>query len=175
MALMPAFAVICGLLVAAGAAKLRSPRAARDAVALVGIGVPTGVIRGLGGAELAVGVSAVVRPSVVTAGLVACAYAAFGGFVARLMRTASRPVDCGCFGDAQTGAGSVHVVLNAAACLVGVAAALAPPPGITWIATRPPLIGVPLAVGTLTAAGAAYLAFTVFPSAWRAYGAGVGR
>jgi hypothetical protein len=175
MALMPAFAVISGLLVVAGAAKLRSPRAARDAVALLGIGVPSSVIRGLGGAELAIGVSALVWPSAVTAGLVAVAYAAFCGFVARLMRAASRPVDCGCFGDAQTGAGPVHVVLNAVACLVGAAAFLRPPPGITWIATRPPLIGVPLAIGTLTVACAAYLAFTVFPSAWRAYGAGVGR
>jgi hypothetical protein len=38
--------------------------------------------------------------------------------------------------------------------------------------TQPPLISVPLIVGTAGAGLAAYLSYTVVPRAWRAYGSG---
>jgi hypothetical protein len=172
MALTPAFAVICGLLVVAGAAKLRAPGPAQASLGVIGIRVPAAAVRASGMGELAIGLTAAVWPGPATGGLVALAYGTFCGFVILVLRAAGRPTGCGCFGDADAGAGPTHAVLNGAAGVVGVAAALSPPPGVTWMATRPLEIAVPLVVGTIGAAFAAYLAFAWFPSAWRAYGSG---
>jgi hypothetical protein len=169
MALMPFFDVACALLVVAGVAKLRSPAATRESLAVVGVRLPALAVRALGAAELALGSIAAARPAPVTAGLVALAYGVFAAFVVRLLRLRDRPTGCGCFGDADAGAGATHVTLNIIACVVGVAAAIAPPPGLTWLSGQRPLVVLPLTLGTATAAAAAYLTFTDFPRAWRAY------
>jgi hypothetical protein len=165
--LFPLFAVVCALLVGAGALKLRSPSAARAA----GLWVPSVAVRVLGAAEVAIGVGGAARPSTLTALPVALAYGAFAAFVLVLMRSGGT-ADCGCFGANGTEVGLVHAVLNAAACGLAFAAAFAPPPGIPWILTREPLIAAPLTLGMVAAAAAAYLAFTEFPTAWRSYGTG---
>lgn len=175
MALSPVFVVVCALLVVAGAAKLRSPQRASGTLRPLGIGVPALVVRALGMLEVALGVAGLVSPTVVIAALVAVAYGIFCAFVVLLLRTAGGPTDCGCFGDADVDAGRTHVVLNGVACAIGVIAALSPPPGVGWILAHRPLIAVPLALGTLAAAFAAYVAFTTFPVAWRAYRGGAAR
>jgi len=166
---MPLFFVACTLLVVAGVAKLRAPVATRESLAIVGIRVPATAMRAVGLAEVALGVTAAASPTAVTAGLVALAYALFAAFVVRLLRVRDRPAGCGCFGDADAGAGATHVALNAAACLIAAAAAVAPPRGIAWLAGADALVALPLALGTAAAAAAAYLTFTEFPRAWRAY------
>lgn len=167
--LLPLFICACALLAVAGLAKLWSPDSARGALELLGIPVPPAAVRALGGAELALGVFAAVRPGPLTAGLVACAYGAFLVTTLRLLAV-DDSADCGCFGAASTTAGRSHAVACATACAAAVLAAVYPPPGVAWIATREPLVAVTLVIGTATAAFAAYSVFTLFAGAWRAYG-----
>ncbi len=170
-ALVPAFTVACALLVLAGVSKLRSPLAARQALRVLGVGVPAVAIRVLGAGELGWGVLAVLRPGPVPAAGVAVAY---GGFclVALLLLRAGPSVDCGCFGQASSVSSWAHVVLNAVACGLAVAVALIRPPGLLWLHTRAPLVAVTIVIGMAGAAFAAYAVFTLFPPAWRAYGSG---
>jgi uncharacterized protein YjeT (DUF2065 family) len=170
--LVPVFLVVCALLVVAGIGKLFKPRATRESLALAGLHLPSLLVRCLGVGELAIGITAAIRPSAVTGALVALAYGAFCAFLVALRRTAGSHADCGCFGEADADAGNVHLLLNIIACLAGVLAAVAPPHGVGWALTRPALIAAPLLIGTTAAVLAAYLAFTVFPAAWRAYGSG---
>jgi Methylamine utilisation protein MauE len=169
--LLPWFGVACALLVVAGAAKLRSPAGARGALRAVGLTVPNAAVRTLGGVEIAIGAWAVLRPAALTGALVAALYGGFTAFVVAAMR-ARDSAPCGCFGAAETELGPVHAALNAVACAVGVAVAIAPPHGIGWMVGQSPLIAAALALGVAGAAYAAYLAFTAFPDAWRAYGEG---
>lgn len=171
MALMPAFTVICALLVLAGVAKVRSPGPAAASLALAGTRVPVAAVRALGVVEIAIGAGAAARPSALTTGAVAFAYGLFAVFIARLRRRGDG-VDCGCFGVEGSGATGVHVALNVAACVVAVAAGLAPPPGAASILTRTPVVVIPVVCGTAAAVLAAYAAFTLLPDAWRAYGSG---
>jgi hypothetical protein len=165
--------VACALLIAAGVAKLRAPRPAREALELIGLPVPSLAVRILGGAEVVLGGFAAIRPGAVSGGLVALAYAAFAVTASLLLR-ADRGADCGCFGRASSPASAAHVALNAGACGVAIAAALVGPPGLQWIATRAPLVAVTLVIALAGAAFAAYAAFTLFAPAWRAYGSGSG-
>jgi hypothetical protein len=167
MGLFPEFMVACTLLVAAGLGKLRSPAGVQDALSGARVRVPRAAVRALGAAEVALGAGASVRPSPLMAGLVALSYGAFCAFV--LLR---RPARCGCFGAAAAGGELVHALLNVAACAVAVVAAVIPPPGVGWIFGQEPLIAAPLVLGIAAATLAAYLTFTVFPVAWRAYGVG---
>lgn len=165
-ALFPGFVVVCALLVVAGAAKLRTPSAARDALRDAGLQPAAAAVRLLGATEVVIGAWAAVRPGVLAATLVAVNYGAFGAFL-----LVARPARCGCFGAGGTDASPAHVILNGLACLVAVAAAVAPPPAIASVLSWPPLIAAPLALGLVAAVVAAYLLFTAFPAAWRAYGA----
>jgi Methylamine utilisation protein MauE len=167
MGLFPVFVAVCMLLVAAGLAKLRSPVGVRDALSGARVQVPRVAVRALGAAEVALGAGASLRPSPLTAGLVALSYGAFCAFV--LLRG---PARCGCFGAAEADGGLVHALLNAAACAVAVVAAVVPPPGVGWIFGQKSLIAAPLVLGIAAATLAGYLMFTVFPVAWRAYGVG---
>jgi hypothetical protein len=169
--LLPFFGVACGLLVAAGAAKMRSPSSARGALSAAGLQVGGPAIRALGAAEIAVGSVAAVRPTALTGAMVAALYGAFTVFVFASVR-GDTAAPCGCFGAAETEVGPVHGALNAAACAVGIAAAIAPPRGIGWVLGREPLTATALALGMVAALCATYLAYTALPSAWRAYGAG---
>jgi uncharacterized protein YjeT (DUF2065 family) len=172
MALLPGFVVACALLVVAGLSKMRSPAGAQAALSLVRVSVPSAVIRAFGVGEVAVGVIAAVRPGALTGVLVAVTYGVFSGFVVVLLRSRTRPAGCGCFGDADSGAGAVHLALNVGACAVAVLAAVSPPGGIGWMLSRPPLTAVSLILGCAATALAAYLAYTAFPGAWRAYTSG---
>jgi hypothetical protein len=155
--------------VVAGAGKLASPDGAHAALEAAGIRVPSGAVRVLGAAELAVGLVAICTPGTLTALLVALAYVGFAAFTVRLLRVAGGRVDCGCFGVSGSEVGKLHVALDVAAAAVAAVACLAPPPGAGWIAARSPGIAIPLAIGTLGAVYAAYLAFTQLGAAWRSY------
>jgi len=165
---MPAFDVACALLVVAGALKLWAPASTRQSLALAGVRVSSSAVRLLGLAEIVLGAVAALRPGALTAGLVALAYGGFLAFTIRLRRVAP-DADCGCFGGAEAAVGPIHIALNALACAIALGAALAPPPALSWIGHRSPLLAVSIAVGTAGAAYAAYVAFTLVPSAWKAY------
>lgn len=169
IALMPVFATGCVLLAVAGLAKLRAPASTRASLELIGISVPAACIRVLGAAELGLGGLAAVEPAPVTAGLLASAYGAFLLTSLRLL-TVDASADCGCFGATSSPASRSHVVLCAIACAAGTIAVVFPPPGVSWIATRAPLVAVTLVLGVTAAAFAAFAVFTLFAPAWRAYG-----
>lgn len=169
VALVPVFLVACALLAVSGFAKLGAPASARASLQLTGVRVPLLAVRALGAGEVALGVFAAIRPGPLTAGLVAGAYGAFLITTVRLLAVEGG-ADCGCFGTASAVASRSHAVLNFVACACAIVAAVFPPPGVGWIASRSPLVGVTLVVGTATAACAAYAVFTLFAPAWRAYG-----
>lgn len=168
MGLTPVFLVACALLILSGIQKLRAPRRAADSLRRVGAPASLLGVRILAIAEVAIGVAAALRPSGLTAGLVALTYAAFFGFLVLDRRTGA-PADCGCFGDVEAPAGRLHLALDAAACGAAVLAALSPPPGVGWLLARPALEALALTSGIAAAALAAYLAFTAVPAAWGAY------
>ncbi|MGN6169798.1 MAG: MauE/DoxX family redox-associated membrane protein [Solirubrobacteraceae bacterium] len=168
VALVPVFLVACVLLAVSGFSKLSSPASARASLQLIGVQVPLAVVRALGAGEVALGVCAAIRPGPLTAGLVAGAYGVFLVTTLRLLAVEGG-ADCGCFGTASAVASRSHAVLNFVACASAAVAAAFPPPGVTWIVSRPPLVAVTLVVGTATAAFAAYGVFTLFAPAWRAY------
>lgn len=166
---MPVFATACALLAVAGVAKLRAPASTRASLQLIGMPVPVAAIAVLGAAEVGLGAVAAVRPSPLTAGLVAGAYGAFLLTSLRLL-SLDASADCGCFGAASSPVSRSHVTLCAVACVAGTIAAVFPPPGLAWIATRAPLVASTLVLGLAAAVFAAYAVFTLFAPAWRAYG-----
>jgi uncharacterized protein YjeT (DUF2065 family) len=169
VALFPVFLATCALLIVAGILKLRAPESARATLQLIGLPVPLAAVRALGAAEVALGVFAAIRPSPLAAGLVAAAYGAFLLTTLRLLGVEGG-ADCGCFGGAGTVASPSHAVLNLVACAAAAVAVAFPPPGVSWIVSRSPLVAVTLVLGTATAVFAAYAVFTLFAPAWRSYG-----
>jgi hypothetical protein len=169
LALMPAFDVVCALLVLAGLLKLARPSGAARSLEQAGAIVSRAVVQGLGLVEVAIGAAAAAHPGPLTAGLVALAYAGFAAFTLRLWRFAGE-ANCGCFGGSKASVGPIHFGLNVCGCALAALAAISPPPGLAWIAQRTPLIAVPLVIGSFAAGYAAYLAFTVLPVAWSTYG-----
>jgi hypothetical protein len=170
-AVLPPFVVACALLAVAGAFKLTTPEAARGALAQLGVPAPRFAVRVLGASEFALGVIAAWHPGAPTAALVAGAYAAFCLTTVRLLAIEGG-ADCGCFGAASPVASRAHAATCAAACGAAVLAALFPPPAVSWIVTRAPLVAITVTLGTITATFAAYAVFTLFTPAWRAYGSG---
>ena len=162
------------MLVVAGLGKLRSPSAVRESLRLLGLKVPSGVVRLLGTGEVCLGVGAAIWPGAMTDGAVAILYAGFAAFVLFLLRSSAERANCGCFGDANHRLGAPHAALNLVAGCLATAAAVVHPPGIAWMLGRSPLVAVSLCVGTAAAALAAYLAISAVPDSWRAYASGAG-
>jgi len=170
MTLAPLFAIVSGLLVVSGAAKLRAPRAAESALAAMSLPGAGPLVRVAGACELALGVFALVLPGRTAAVLVAAACLGFAVFVAGLLRSdEGRSSGCGCFGADESEVGAIHLVLNLVAFAIAAAAVLAPPRSVGSIVAHRPGIGIPLAIGAAGAVYAAYLAYTAFPRAWGAY------
>lgn len=170
LTLSPAFATVAALLVLAGAAKVRRPGPAADALAtllarpLAGLG---GAMRVLGAGEIALGLACLLAPGPLLAALMAGVYVVFAGVVLRLRRLSA---SCGCFGEDGPPAGALHVGLNLAAAGVAGAAAVAGPAALPALVDRP---AGEAAVALLAVAGAVYAgwaAFTLVPRVWNAWG-----
>lgn len=120
------------LLVLAGTAKLRWPAGTVAALAEARLPAASWLVRLLGALEVASGAGVLVAGGTVPAAATTALYVAFAVFVLRRRRTAG--ASCGCFGEARTPVGGVHVVVNVVAA---VAAA-----GATVTAARPPLVAL---------------------------------
>jgi hypothetical protein len=116
--------VAAGLLVVAGAGKLPVPDAAM--ATLHRLRLPSGRVaaRVLGIGEVALGLAVIALGGRGSAGALAVAYAALLVVAAR---ERSRQQDCGCFGTAALPVGRLHLGIDAAAALAGVAGLLVPP------------------------------------------------
>jgi hypothetical protein len=113
----PEFApVVAGalFLVVAGAGKVRRPAGAAGALTSVGIRVGRPVIRAMGAAEVALGVTALAVGGVVPTLLVGLSYIGFTGFVVVALRTGGALSSCGCLGRPDTPPTITHAVVTAA-------------------------------------------------------------
>ncbi|MHB1140009.1 MAG: MauE/DoxX family redox-associated membrane protein, partial [Microthrixaceae bacterium] len=129
-----AFWVVCLVLVAAGASKLSEPTPL--ATALRGLGLPgtasgpraVALARGIGAAELILGVGGLAIGGALLAVLVAAAYLSFSVVV--VLAIVRRLPSCGCFGSRSGAPSPVHAALNAVSAVVALAAAWTAPPAV---------------------------------------------
>jgi hypothetical protein len=165
-------AVAAIVLAVAGVAKLRSPRAAAQALAGAGFAVRPGpaAMRAIAGGEIALAAGVLLAPGRATSALLAATYASLA-LVASALARAGTP--CGCFGaEDGTPVSRAHVWLSAAIAVVAAAGVAWPPHGLAWLLSRSPATSATLALGIAGAAYALVLAYTELPAAWRAWGAG---
>lgn len=146
------------LLAVAGVAKTREPLSLTRALRSAGVPVRAPLlarwVRVLAAVEAIIGAAAVVRPSLVTAALVALSYAGFTAFVLRALASGSPLASCGCFGKADTPPTTGHAVVTA--LLAGCAGLVATQP----IQAVP---GVALVAVTAVLAYLLYVALAVLP------------
>ena len=161
MELIGPYLAACALLALAGAAKAWNPGdTARAVVTTVTLPLATTrrLIRVGAGAEAALGVAGLVYPSPWTAGLVACSYLGFAGFVSFVLVRGGPLASCGCFGRPDTPATRLHVVVDLA--LAGSAAAVAASVQGQWLTSllaQQPWGGVPLVLASGACAWLSYL------------------
>jgi uncharacterized membrane protein YphA (DoxX/SURF4 family) len=166
--LAPLVSVPAAVLVVAGVAKLRSPRAASGA--LTAAGLPAGSVpaRAVGAVEALTGAAVLAEPSRPSLALAAALYAALAWFAARLLRSSAEVASCGCFG-ADAPPSRLHAVFDAGAAVLLAAAAISPPPGLAVLAGRAPLAGAGLVVACAAAAYAVTLVLAHLPQTFAAY------
>ncbi|HET6866234.1 MAG TPA: MauE/DoxX family redox-associated membrane protein [Solirubrobacteraceae bacterium] len=160
-ALAPPFLVASLVLCVAGAFKLRSPRTAASA-----LGIPERLVRALSVGEIILGAACALHPTRALALALALVYQLFAGVAVVLKR---RRVACGCFGDNDIPVSPAHVIASELLGAVAVAAAIASPRGLSWVADQPPAASVVLALGVAGAVYATVLVFTGLPRAWTAW------
>lgn len=141
-----------GLLVVAGAQKVRDPLPLVRAGRSTGLPLPAHLVRAVAGLEVAVGVAALVDGSRWTSLLVAGSYALFTAFVVAARARGGVLASCGCFGKADVPPTRTHAVVTGAVAL----GALTGAPGAL------PLTAAAL-VTTAAVAVTAYLVLAVLP------------
>jgi hypothetical protein len=153
--LIGVYFVACGLLVAAGAAKVFRPAdTARAIVLLVPDWVPLSgslrvtrsAVRVVALAEAALGAVALLFPRPLTAALVAASYALFVCVVAYALHRGGALATCGCFGRPDTPATRVHVAVNVVLFAAAALVALRPPDvsSLFGLLGHQPWVGLPL-------------------------------
>lgn len=167
--MLPAMSALAGpvfafaaLLAFAGVQKLAWPRS--TATALRAAGLPSSDLAGrvLGLTEIVVAAVALAFGSPITAGLLFLLYGAFTLFSWRLA-AGSDAASCGCFGQTEAPATSLHVALNAIAALVCGAAVIWPTGGLTDVLADQPIAGLPFLGLTAVAAWLWYVMLEVVP------------
>ncbi len=152
--------VFAALLALAGVRKVTDPSA--TGAALQGARLPSDhrLVRLLGAGEIVVAALMLARGGTVVAALVAVAYAAFAAFAFRQSR---RGAGCGCFGEANAPATSLHVGINVAGALLAAVAALQPGPSLTTFLSTDAVVAVVAVILLATATAALRLALTALP------------
>ena len=157
------YAAAAVLLAVGGVMKWRRPGPTANALGAVGLPASVWFVRTFGTIEVVVAVGALTSGQPVFALLVGVSYLAFAAFVLLALARGGAISSCGCFGEPDTPATSVHVVLDVAAAAV--AFAVAAGGGSDWRAFLgdQPLAGAPFIVLTATCTYLGYLALTVLP------------
>ena len=154
--------VVAALVLAvAGVAKLRSPRAAADAIKL-----PVALVRAFAAGELILAGLAVVTASLWSSVLMAVLYAGFAVLTLRLVREGS---SCGCFGAQQYPASAGQSLLSTALAVISALGAVGGPQTASEILSRPAGTVAVLSVGAAAAAYGIVLAYSELPQLWRSW------
>ena len=161
--------VAAGLLVAAGIVKVARPLPTARAMYAAGLPGGSAIARGLGFAEVGVGVWFLVAPSPAAGAALAGMYLMFAGFIGFLLVARPGTASCGCGGASDVPPSAIHLVLNVLAAVGAAAAALDPPASLVRTLTSLGAASVPFAIGLVTAAGLAAVAVTDLPPALAAY------
>jgi hypothetical protein len=130
------FLAAAGLLVVAGAPKLRDPMPLVRALRSVGMPATRLLVRCIAAAEVALGVWALTAPGWMSAALLSAAYLVFTSFVALTLARGGSLGSCGCFGKPDTRPTRTHVALTLATALIALAVTLSPPQNV-WSGGAP--------------------------------------
>jgi hypothetical protein len=171
-ALTPPLLVASMVLMVAAVAKMRAPEGAVGALITLGVGLrgvrARALVRVFAAGELALGAWALVGASRIACGLIAVVYAAFAGMTLVL---AGRRATCGCFGAEGPPASAAGAALSAAFAVIALVAALTGVHGARWLLDLPAARALVLGLALSAATYGAVLAYTVMPTAWKAWSA----
>jgi len=159
------------LLVAAAGPKILRPQSTLRALSSAGLPRSATAVRLLGGAEVVVGVGALVIGGRLFAALVAASYLAFAAFVALALLRGGALASCGCFGKPETPPTRLHLVVNAIAAAVAIAVAVNPGPAPLAQLGSQPLAGLPFLVLVGCCTWFTYLSLSALPALRRPAGA----
>lgn len=164
MELIGPYLAACLLLIVAGVAKSVHPTDTARAVAAVvplTLAPTRALVRVGAAAEAVVGTVGLIRPSPLTAALVAASFAGFALFVSVVLARGGPLASCGCFGKPDTPATRLHVVVNAALAVAAVAVAATVHAGwLSVVLTHQPWRGIPLVLLSLLCAWLVFLALS---------------
>jgi hypothetical protein len=149
MLLLPALAVAGALLIISGAAKLRDPTSALEAIAM-SAKTPMRVV---GAAEVALGIAVLVSPTRLTTAALALVYGLFAAVI-EWQRRQPNVASCGCLGRRSAPPSAVHTALNLSlASAAGIAALLGGSPSLAsaWEESAPLTIVAAAAILAATA------------------------
>jgi hypothetical protein len=158
--------VSAALLATAGVAKILRPAAAVTAMRAVRLPADPILVRILGLGELAVAVIVMATAARFFVAIMGIAYLSFAVFAIVSMRSGGGE-SCGCFGEASTPPGAVHVVVDLAAVAVAVAALSGAPPSLVEMAGDGLWRSLLLVAGTLIAVYLLVALLTALPQALR--------
>jgi hypothetical protein len=153
----PPFFLAACLVVLGGAAKIRRPRAASEALASVHLPSRWWEVRVLGLIEVGLGLWVLLAPGTISALALAALYLAFAGFLTALIVGPVPAPSCGCVGQNTGPPSFLHVGLDLAAAGAAIAAATTTVPSLGAVLADQPLFGIPFVLAMGTAAYAAVL------------------
>ena len=162
-ALAGPFLAAAVLLVAAGGAKLADPLPLVRALRSARLPAPASAVRAVAGAEVGLGLTALLTGARAAGVGVALSYAAFTGFVLLARRRGGVLASCGCFGKTDTPPTTTHVVVTAALAAVAGAVAVRPLGPVPDLLAGSPLGGLALLLATAAVAATGYLVLAVLP------------
>jgi hypothetical protein len=140
-----------------GAAKIRRPRAASEALASVHLPSRWWEVRLLGLVEISLGAWALLAPGTISALALAALYLGFAGFLTALIVGRVPAASCGCVGQNTGSPSFLHVGLDLVAAGAAITAVTTNIPSLGAVLADQPLFGIPFLVAMGTATYAAVL------------------
>lgn len=137
------FFATAALLLVSGIRKLVDPAPTAGALRAAGLPSQAPAVAALAALEVIVGGGNLIVTNSWLAWAQAGLYFGFGAFVVYALWRRSPITSCGCFGKPDTPPTILHVVINAAAALGAIVAALRSPGNIAEVVSSQPLGGVP--------------------------------
>jgi hypothetical protein len=157
------------LLVAAGGSKIARPEPTARALHAAGLPGRNPTARAVGIVEVAVGLSALAKPTVATESALAATYLVFALFLGFLLLARPGTGSCGCAGAKDVPPSLLHLSLNVVAAGAATGAAFALPPGLGALAGSLGWAVVPFVAGMVTAGLLVTALVTDVPAAFRSY------